>query len=231
MVFRKRDITGEFAIQQNIDISKTYRYGATRYRRISHCIIRYEFHIDIFDTISVYRIFASTSAAILHDSGQEVKVAVYEAGYTLIKVYELHHFEETVRFNRQTCEHGLFDEAVRTFAKDKIVASGFPAGVVTEQDKEANCAGWRDSLDIVISPDEVKDSPGKRFCAKIAITLLWGRRSTAKSTRYMELMVGKNYQPKKVRFVTSQVAEVVCKEEKEITRQRQDKHLRGYSHH
>ncbi|GAU89883.1 hypothetical protein RvY_02382 [Ramazzottius varieornatus] len=52
MVFRKRDITGEFAIQQNIDISKIYRYGAIRYRRIFYCIIRYEFHIDIFDTIS-----------------------------------------------------------------------------------------------------------------------------------------------------------------------------------
>ena len=72
-------------------------------------------------------------------------------------------------------EHGLFDEAVRTFAKDKIVASGFPASVLTEQDKQRYCDGWRDFLDIHITPDEVEENPGKRFCAKVAINLMWGR--------------------------------------------------------
>ncbi|GAV09213.1 hypothetical protein RvY_18788 [Ramazzottius varieornatus] len=52
MVFRKRYIAGEFAIQQNTDISIIYRYGAIRYCRIFYCVIRYELHIDIFDTIS-----------------------------------------------------------------------------------------------------------------------------------------------------------------------------------
>ena len=69
----------------------------------------------------------------------------------------------------------MFDEAVRTFAKDKIIASGFPASVVTDEDKVRYCQGWRDFLNIVISPEEVDDNPGKRFCAKIAINLLWGR--------------------------------------------------------
>lgn len=40
-----------------------------------------------------------------------------------------------------------------------------------------------------------------------------------KYSRYLQLMVGNNYQPKRVRFVTNQVAEVVYKECKEISRQ------------
>ena len=38
-------------------------------------------------------------------------------------------------------------------------------------------------------------------------------------SRYLKLMVGNNYQPKSVRFVTNQVAEVIYKEAKEISRQ------------
>lgn len=72
-------------------------------------------------------------------------------------------------------ERGLFDDAVRTFAKDKITASGFPTNVITEADKQGYCDGWRTFLGITVTPDEVEENPGKRFCAKIAINLLWGR--------------------------------------------------------
>ena len=40
-----------------------------------------------------------------------------------------------------------------------------------------------------------------------------------KYSRYLQLMVGNNYEPKSVRFVTNQVAEVIYKEAKEITKQ------------
>ena len=106
---------------------------------------------------------------------EEVRVAVKEAGFQLLAVYELHHFSETIQFNRETGERGLFDDAVRTFAKDKIVASGFPADVESDKDKERYCEGWDKFLGIVISPDEIEENPGKRFCAKISINLLWGR--------------------------------------------------------
>ena len=33
---------------------------------------------------------------------EEVQVAVNEAGYKILQTYELHHFEETIQFNRQT---------------------------------------------------------------------------------------------------------------------------------
>ncbi|GAU90525.1 hypothetical protein RvY_02931 [Ramazzottius varieornatus] len=47
MVFRKRYIAGEFAIQQNTDILIIYRYGAIRYRRISSALFDMSF-ISIF---------------------------------------------------------------------------------------------------------------------------------------------------------------------------------------
>ena len=40
-----------------------------------------------------------------------------------------------------------------------------------------------------------------------------------KYSRYLELMVGNNFQPKSVRFVTNNVAEVIYKEAKEVSRQ------------
>ncbi|GAU89853.1 hypothetical protein RvY_02355 [Ramazzottius varieornatus] len=160
---------------------------------------------------------------------EEVQVAVKDARYTIVTVYELHHFEKTIQFNRQTGQRGLFDGAVRTFAKDKIVASGFPAGVETQADKQRYCNRWHDFLDITISPHEVEENPGKRFCAKIAINLLWGRfvmrddydqaEYCQRYSRCLELMVGNNYQPESVLFVTNQVAEVIYQESKEVARQ------------
>ena len=106
---------------------------------------------------------------------EEVQVAVLQAKYTIVEVYELHHFEETIQFNRQTGEHVLFDECVRTFAKEKIVSSGFPSNVATEEEKQVYCDGWKSFLNIHINPEEVEDNPGRRFCAKTSINLIWGR--------------------------------------------------------
>ena len=106
---------------------------------------------------------------------EEVQVVVLQAKYTIVEVYELHHFEKTIQFNRQTGEHGLFDECVRTFAKEKIVSSGFPSNVATEEEKQVYCDGWKSFLNIHINPEEVEDNPGRRFCAKTSINLIWGR--------------------------------------------------------
>jgi hypothetical protein len=66
----------------------------------------------------------------------------------------------------------LFIEYVKLFLKLKVEASGFPANVNTQEEKEIWAKKWYDEEGILIDIEKVEHNPGLRHIAKIALNSL-----------------------------------------------------------
>jgi hypothetical protein len=58
-------------------------------------------------------------------------------GYIILKIYEILHFESSDIFDETTKTGGIFTDYIKKFFKMKQAASGYPASVKTEKDKDA----------------------------------------------------------------------------------------------
>ncbi|XP_055345824.1 uncharacterized protein LOC129593479 [Paramacrobiotus metropolitanus] len=96
-------------------------------------------------------------------------------GYKISNIFEIHHFEETSQFNPETKDGGIFAQFILDLIRDKIVNSGFPAHIVTEEEKWDYCRNYAEKLGIVFEPDEVQLNPGAKYCTKIWVNAVWGR--------------------------------------------------------
>ena len=95
----------------------------------------------------------------------EIALAV-QYGYRIRKVREIWQFESHVN---------LFSGYVKHFLKEKIEASGFPRGVITEDEKHAYVQRVNDRENINLDVSNVEKNPGKRFRSKLALNSLWGK--------------------------------------------------------
>ena len=105
----------------------------------------------------------------------ELKLAM-EKGYVILTAYELHNFPEDRRcvYNPETPGAGLFEGYINIFLKMKQESSGFPQGVVTEEEKRAYVADYHANEGIALDMDRITVNPGRRFLAKLYLNSLWG---------------------------------------------------------
>ena len=96
----------------------------------------------------------------------ELKKAV-KLGYQVQYIYEVWHFEET-------CE-GLFRDYVNTWLKIKQEASGWPAGVKTEEQRQAYIADYYKHEGIQLDYAKIEHNPGLRTLAKMMLNSMWGK--------------------------------------------------------
>ena len=60
---------------------------------------------------------------------------VVQHGYVIKCVYEIWHYEMT-RYNQEERKGGIFAEYINEFFKQKVMASGYPTGCITDRDKD-----------------------------------------------------------------------------------------------
>lgn len=111
---------------------------------------------------------------------EEITMAVRQCGYQILRIFELHHFPETLQWNRETGTHGIFSEYIIRMSKGKIANSGFPRNCVTDEEKRRYCEGWRREIGIDLLPEEVIFNAGRRFCFKVS-RLIYPWHMTRKS--------------------------------------------------
>ena len=90
-----------------------------------------------------------------------------DLGYEVQYIYEVWHFKET-------CE-GLFKDYVNTWLKIKQEASGWPAGVETEEQKQAYIEDYFQHEGIQLEYDKIEKNPGLRTLAKMMLNSMWGK--------------------------------------------------------
>ena len=94
-----------------------------------------------------------------------------EKGYKIEKFYEVYEWPKT--FKKQT--DTLFADYVNTFLKFKQEASGWPAGVVTDEQKADYVKRYHEHENIMLDPDNIAKNPALRYVSKLALNSLWGK--------------------------------------------------------
>ncbi|XP_048015433.1 uncharacterized protein LOC125247925 [Megalobrama amblycephala] len=87
-------------------------------------------------------------------------------GYVVLKIDEVWHFQQK--------SDTLFADYVKTFLKHKQEASGFPAHIVTETDKQAYIDSYLLKEGIELSIDKIAHNQAKRATSKLILNSLWG---------------------------------------------------------
>ena len=105
---------------------------------------------------------------------EELKKAV-ELGYQIIQIHEVWHFEETTQYDPETQKGGLFAEYINTFLKLKQEASGWPEGVVTDEQKDQYIKDYFENEGIQLDKENIKHNPGLRTVSKLCLNTLWGK--------------------------------------------------------
>ena len=90
-----------------------------------------------------------------------------DLGYEVQYIYEVWHFKET-------CE-GLFRDYVNTWLKIKQEASGWPAGVETEEQKQTYIQDYYEREGIQLEYANIKKNPGLRTLAKMMLNSMWDK--------------------------------------------------------
>lgn len=86
-----------------------------------------------------------------------------ENGYTILKIHEVWHFPERQR------KQGLFAPYVNTWLKHKTEASGWPAGVTTEEQKAEYVKQYKEKEGIELDPTRIEKNPGRKQVAKLML--------------------------------------------------------------
>ena len=92
-----------------------------------------------------------------------------EKGYTVLKIYEVYHWDDSTQYDRTTKQGGLFAAYVNTFLKIKQEASGWPEWCRSEADKEKYVTDYFLNEGIRLDPDNIKKNPGLRALAKLCL--------------------------------------------------------------
>ena len=117
---------------------------------------------------------------------EEVKAAV-QAGYKVVKIYEVYHFSETSMDDG--CPGNIFEEYVKMFLKVKQEASGYPNWVVSEDDKDRYLENYREKQGISLEKDNVQYNASLRLISKLYANSAWGKfvqRSNMGQTMYVK---------------------------------------------
>ena len=104
----------------------------------------------------------------------EIQLAVSK-GYSILKVYEVYHFEESTQYDKATGQGDLFADYVNMFLKIKQQASGFPSDCVTECQKQEYIRLYKENKGIDLEYSQIKKNPALRSIAKLSLNSFWGK--------------------------------------------------------
>ncbi|XP_055345065.1 uncharacterized protein LOC129592933 [Paramacrobiotus metropolitanus] len=93
--------------------------------------------------------------------------AAIDRGYVVKKIFEVWHFEQS--------EERLFADYIDRFLKIKTEASGWPADVATDLEKEQYLRDFHEHEGIELGRDKIESNPGIRALAKLCLNSFWGR--------------------------------------------------------
>ena len=147
----------------------------------------------------------------------EVEVAI-NMGYKILKIHEVLHWNESEMYNEETKSGGLFTEYINTFLKLKQQASGFPAHVETEMQKESYINDYFIHEGVKLEKSAMKKNPGLRSLSKLALNSFYGKfgqRTNMKKTKFinniadfMKLMVDKSKHVKDFHIMNENIIQV-----------------------
>lgn len=103
----------------------------------------------------------------------EIKMAL-KKNYKIIKVYEIWHYKME-QYDINTKTGGLFTEYIDNFFKLKIAASGFPASVTNESEKDQYIQKLFDVEGISLDKETIEFNAGLKTITKLILNCLWGR--------------------------------------------------------
>lgn len=148
-------------------------------------------------------------------------VKAKELGYKVIETFEVWHFENTVQYDPNSDNKGIFGAYIDAFLKIKQECSGWPEGVETEAQKQAYIDDYFDHEKIRLDPSKIRHNPGLRTVAKLCLNTLWGRfamRDNLPKTEFLnsparlfELMESDAIELEDVNFYDDNFAEVSYK--------------------
>ncbi|XP_053481752.1 uncharacterized protein LOC128608210 [Ictalurus furcatus] len=131
-----------------------------------------------------------------------------EKGYIVTNVDEVWHFPQR--------SETLFCDYVKTFLQYKQEASGFPAHVMTDADKESYISDYFEKEGIKMDAGKISRNPARRSINKLLLNSLWGRFSMRENLPCTELIsdpeqftqhiFGDGYDVKHFSFVSDSVA-------------------------
>ena len=140
----------------------------------------------------------------------ELKLAISK-GYRIVEAYELWHYpkEQICQYDNDKEDGGesIFGSYITLFTKVKMESSGFPPGVVTEDEKDAYIERVRVDEQIVLRKEAIKKNPGMRYIAKLALNSLWGKLSQ-RSDKNTTKMFGKKDLGNMMRLLSNPAYEV-----------------------
>ena len=112
------------------------------------------------------RAFTGTWATI------ELKAAL-EAGYTLLKLYTVFHYDETSQYDPVTKKGGLFTSYMNKMAQIKVESSDWPAWVRTEEDKDRYLQLYEEKEGIRLTKENICSNVALKNVAKKSLNVLW----------------------------------------------------------
>jgi len=148
---------------------------------------------------------------------EEVKMAV-KKGYKILKYYELWHFEEKTT--------GIFKDYVNTFLKGKQESSGFPKGVITDEQKKKYIKEFEEIEGVLLEIQKINKNPGLRAICKLLLNSLWGKlgelliklqfKIIADSSEWFQLISNEQYSVERVDYLNNKYLQVHYKNVHEI---------------
>jgi len=105
---------------------------------------------------------------------EELKMAL-KKGYKILKLYEVYHYPETTRYDKELDAGGFFKGYVHTFLKLKQEASGYPAHCLTDAQKEEYIRYYHEKQGVRLDKDKIQVNPGLRLVAKLFLNSCWGK--------------------------------------------------------
>ena len=102
-------------------------------------------------------------------------MAAIDQGYSVLKVYEVYHYEKSSQYDPETGQGGLFAQQVDLFLKIKAEASGYPENVVTEADKDEFVTEFQKKCGVLLDKEKISPNPALRSISKICLNSFWGK--------------------------------------------------------
>ena len=112
-------------------------------------------------------------------SSLELQLAL-EKGYKVMKVYETWHYSQS--------SDELFSSYIHLYFKAKQEASGWPAHVVTEEQKRQYIAEFLDKTGIQLEYEKIKKNDALRSFMKLQLNALWGKLGERMKKRITKFM-------------------------------------------
>ena len=90
-------------------------------------------------------------------------------GYKMVKIMEVYHWPESMQYDKENGQKGLFTDYVSKFLRCKLGSSGFPEDVITDAQKEAFIQQIYTNYGFMMDKSEFVKNEGLRLVAKLKL--------------------------------------------------------------